>query len=288
MTLVMTFPAPLRRANMLVMMLFWVAAGEGDEGVRGAYALFLQDLGVRAVAEQHLSFGHNFLDYLAVFFVALYYLDAYPRANQIGAQIEGYAASAEHHNVPDGAFVGADCLEKGAHSRRRAHSVDDVAGPELKIAPGYRNLFSALHNGNQDAAAVLASEFLELQPAERRMLVHYMLDHLGAALGKGVHLCGAREAQYARDVRRSRLLRVENQGKSQFVLQEHHLAEILHRAHTGHRVGNSQLFAGEAAQQVHRVVVRNGYQQVGGPHLRLAEHAVIRAVAEQRHYVYTV
>ena len=164
----------------------------------------------------------------------------------------------------------------------------DVACLQHEIASRYDDLIPALHDRYEYAAAVLGAEPVKAQTAERRALLHDMLDHLGPALGKGVDLRSAGEAQYARDVRRRGLLRVEHERKTQLVLEEDHLAEILHGAHARDGVLDAQLFAGEAAEHIHRVVVRHGYEQVGVADLRLAEHAVIRAVAEQGHDVHTV
>ena len=115
-----------------------------------------------------------------------------------------------------------------------------------------------------------------------------MLDHLRAALGEGIHLGGAGEAQDARDLGRGRLLGVEHQREAELVLEEDHLAEILHRAHARDSVLHAQLLAGQAAEHVNRVVVGHGDEQVRIADAGLAEHAVIRAVAQQCHHVNAV
>ena len=162
--------------------------------------------------------------------------------------------------------------------------MDGVARLEHEVAARDEDVLSPLDHGNEDAA-VLRAQAVQPQGAERASGLDGVLDHFGAALGEGVDLGGRGEAQYAGNLRRRGLLGVEHQREAQLVLEEDHLLEILHRAHARDGVLDAELLAGEAAEHIDRVLVRDGNQQVRVGDAGLAEHGVVRAVAEQRHGV---
>lgn len=137
-------------------------------------------------------------------------------------------------------------------------------------------------------AAVAVAHFQKPQPAERVALLEREADHLGPALRKGLHLRRGRKTQYPRDLRRRRLLGVQHQRKPQLVLEEHHLTEILHRAHPRDRVLHSELLACQAAEHVHRIVARDGDEQIRFAHARLGQNRIVRAAAVEHHGVHAV
>ena len=242
---------------------FLIQVGQCHKSVGAAKPFFHQRLFIPRIAADDRNIGKAGAEILARGGV---FLDDFQRnatvCKALAQVVRGLPAPGDHHTA-HGVGAVADFFEKVGSAFRRGNDGDDVPRGKGQPRVGDVGFLPAFHRADQHVTAQFGDHFTHRKPDQRTFFGNTEFQQLYQPPAEGVDLDGGREAQYPRDFLCGCLLRIDDHGKPQLVLQKIHVRTVFRAAHPRNGAAIPRFFGNQTAQKIQLVRACYGDQQVG-------------------------
>ena len=240
----------------------FVHAGERDDGVHLADALFDQKLLHRAVAVHDGRLRQAFGKLQAALFFLFDDGELHLAADEPLREVLRRAAPADDHHMLRFGRVDAEVLYEADKVACVGRDGELVAYLQRKAALRDGNCAAAVHRADEGVHVRKHAELIKARVCKHVVFLDLQFHQLHAALCEGIALEEGGVLQQAEDFKRSRLFGVDDHGKAELILQKARLLVIFRVAHARDGVAAAELARHHAAEEVGLVAGGGGNEQV--------------------------
>ena len=215
--------------------------------------------------------------------VLLYDADLDPGVHQHLRQVQRDISSADDHRILHGMRLKTDLPEEALLFLDRGDYGDHVSGLQGGITLRDAHLAVTLLRTYKNIAVQLLMHREQIQSVQHGTLRDPEMKKFYSSLRKCIDLDRGRESEDPRDLLRGGEFLIDDQGKTQLILDIVDCLDILRIVDPGDGLAVAGLSCKQAAEQVQLILSRDCDNQIRMLDIRLFKHFIIRTVSGKAH-----